>query len=44
MRTVMAAVVGAVLALGVALVLVPIAHQGGPTSPRPLLTSAPARP
>ena len=44
MRAVMAAVVGAVLALGVALVLVPVAHQGGATSPRPLLTSAPAHP
>ena len=44
MRAVMAAVIGAVLALGVALALVPLAHQGGPTSPRPLLTSAPAHP
>ncbi|MFC1416915.1 SPW_0924 family protein [Streptacidiphilus cavernicola] len=44
MRTVMAAVLGAVLALGVALALVPLAHQGGATSPKPLLTSAPAHP
>jgi hypothetical protein len=44
MRAVMAAVAGAVLALGVALALVPLAHQSGPTSPRPLLTSAPAHP
>lgn len=44
MRAVMAAVIGAVLALGVALALVPLAQQGGATSPRPLLTSAPAHP
>jgi hypothetical protein len=32
------------VALGVALVMVPFAHQGGPTSPKPMLTSAPAHP
>ena len=44
MRAVLAAAIGVVLALGVVLVLVPLAHQGGPTSPKPLLTSAPAHP
>ena len=44
MRALLAAVIGAAVALGVALVMVPLAHQGGPTSPRPMLTSAPAHP
>lgn len=44
MRALLAAAIGAVVALGVALVMVPLAHQGGTTSPRPMLTSAPAHP
>jgi hypothetical protein len=44
MRALTAAAIGVVLALGFALALVPLAHQGGPTSPGPLLTSAPAHP
>lgn len=44
MRAVTAAAIGVVLAVAVALGLAPLAHQGGPTSPLPLLTSAPAHP
>ncbi|MFC1403758.1 MULTISPECIES: SPW_0924 family protein [Streptacidiphilus] len=44
MRALLAAAIGVAVALGVALVMVPLAHQGGPTSPKPLLTSAPAHP
>jgi hypothetical protein len=44
MRVLMAAAIGVVLAVGLALALVPLAHQGGPTSSRPMVTSAPAHP
>ncbi|WP_152626340.1 SPW_0924 family protein [Streptacidiphilus carbonis] len=44
MRALVAAAVGVLVALVVGLVMVPLAHQGGPTSPKPLLTSAPAHP
>ncbi|MEY9836086.1 SPW_0924 family protein [Streptacidiphilus sp. EB103A] len=44
MRALLAAAIGVAVALCVALVMVPLAHQGGPTSPKPLLTSAPAHP
>ncbi|MEZ0067654.1 zinc transporter ZupT [Streptacidiphilus sp. MAP12-20] len=44
MRVLIAAVAGAVLAVVLALVAVPLAGQNGPTSAKPLLTSAPARP
>ncbi|WP_157597219.1 SPW_0924 family protein [Streptacidiphilus rugosus] len=44
MRVLMAAVAGAVLAVLLALVAVPLASQNGPTSAKPLLTSAPAHP
>jgi hypothetical protein len=43
-RAVIAAAVGAVVAVVLALVAVPLADQNGPTSARPLLTSAPAHP
>ncbi|MEZ0093136.1 SPW_0924 family protein [Streptacidiphilus sp. EB129] len=44
MRALLAALAGVALALVMALVLVPLAQQGGPTSAKPLLTSAPAHP
>jgi hypothetical protein len=43
-RALIAAAVGVVLAVVVALVAVPLADQNGPTAARPLLTSAPAHP
>jgi hypothetical protein len=43
-RALIAAAVGAVVAVMVALVAVPLADQNGPTTARPLLTSAPAHP
>ncbi|MEY9843404.1 SPW_0924 family protein [Streptacidiphilus sp. MAP5-3] len=44
MRALIAAVVGAVLALVVAFLAVPLADQNGPTTAKPLMTSAPAHP
>ncbi|MEY9966432.1 hypothetical protein ABIA33_004497 [Streptacidiphilus sp. MAP12-16] len=44
MRVLMAAAIGVVLAVGLALALVPLAHQGGRTSSPPMVTSAPAHP
>jgi zinc transporter ZupT len=43
-RALTAAAVGAVVAVVVALVAVPLADQNGPTTAKPLLTSAPAHP
>jgi hypothetical protein len=43
-RALLAALVGAALAVGLALLMVPLAHQGGATSPKPLLSSVPAHP
>ncbi|MBF9070903.1 SPW_0924 family protein [Streptacidiphilus fuscans] len=44
MRALIAAVVGAVLALVVAFLAVPLADQNGPTTAKPLMSSAPAHP
>ncbi|MEY9877841.1 hypothetical protein ABH931_007365 [Streptacidiphilus sp. MAP12-33] len=44
MRVLIAAAVGAAVAVLVGLVAVPLADQNGPTSPKPLLTGAPAHP
>lgn len=44
MRALIAAAVGAVVAVVMAFVAVPLADQNGPTTPEPLLTSAPAHP
>ncbi len=43
-RALIAAAVGAAVAVVVALVAVPLADQNGPTTAKPLLTSAPAHP
>jgi hypothetical protein len=43
-RALVAAVVGVALAFGLAVLAVPLAQQGGPTSPRPLVTTDPAHP
>jgi hypothetical protein len=43
-RVLIAAAVGAVVAVLVALAAVPLADQNGPTTAKPLLTSAPAHP